>query len=488
MIIDISKWQGKINWDEQAPHLDFVIMRASCGMNKDEQLNEYATECNARHVPIHVYHFLTANNIKDAREQAAFFYATAKQFNPISYVLDIEGDSLNSGCALEMTRAFVDQLRVDGAKRVGLYTGNWAYSNMGFTPDMADWIWIARYGKNTGEIPGDEYKPVACDLWQYTSNGKAPGVKERVDVSTLYGGKTMDYFTGRDEPMAVMIGSARGDENGNAHGGAAGDQTGKEVSTQPWYKHSQGWLVFRAKDPEAAERIAYDMEAACDNSHIGYDQYERLTLYDVAKPVGFDCAKVTTDCETDCSALVRVCCAYAGIDLINFNTAGEPGVLRNSGAFNELTGAKYSDSSEYLRRGDILCTRTKGHTVVVLTNGPKAFDTSLPTLRRGDRDAKWGGDKGDSVETLQKLLIAHGFSVGSDGADGDFGRNTESAVIAFQKANGLTPDGVCGSATWTALQTPEKTYTVIIHGVNKTEMEELKKKWPQCEIAEEVSK
>ena len=34
--------------------------------------------------------------------------------------------------------------------------------------------------------------------------------------------------------MAVKIGSARIDENGKAHGGAAGDQTGKEVSTQSW--------------------------------------------------------------------------------------------------------------------------------------------------------------------------------------------------------------------------------------------------------------
>ena len=46
----------------------------------------------------------------------------------------------------------------------------------------------------------------------------------------------------------VMIGSARIDENGNAHGGKAGDQkNGKEVSAQEWYKHSKGWRVFRAK-------------------------------------------------------------------------------------------------------------------------------------------------------------------------------------------------------------------------------------------------
>ena len=55
--------------------------------------------------------------------------------------------------------------------------------------------------------------------------------------------------------MAVKIGSARIDENGKAHGGQAGDQTGKEVSTQNWYLHSKGWRVFRAKNPSVAEKI-----------------------------------------------------------------------------------------------------------------------------------------------------------------------------------------------------------------------------------------
>ena len=68
--------------------------------------------------------------------------------------------------------------------------------------------------------------------------------------------------------MAVRIGSARIDENGKARGGKAGDQTGKEVSTQNWYKHNKGWRVFRAKDPKRAEMIAQDMQWACDNKHI----------------------------------------------------------------------------------------------------------------------------------------------------------------------------------------------------------------------------
>lgn len=171
--------------------------------------------------------------------------------------------------------------------------------------------------------------------------------------------------------MAVKIGSARIDENGHAHGGKAGDQTGNEVGTQNWYKHSKGWRVFRAKSKIAAEKIAQDMQYACNNSHIGYDQYQRSTLYSVSKPLGFNCSKVTTNTETDCSALVRVCCAYAGILLPDFNTVSEANALLNSGKFTEMKGSKYTDSSDYLERGDILVTKIKGHTVVVLSNGSK---------------------------------------------------------------------------------------------------------------------
>lgn len=62
------------------------------------------------------------------------------------------------------------------------------------------------------------------------------------------------------------------------------------------------------------------------------------------------------------------------------------------------------------------------------------------------------GSEGSQVETMQVLLIEkHGISCGKDGADGDFGPNTEKAVIEFQRRKGLTADGICGISTWTAL-------------------------------------
>ena len=55
------------------------------------------------------------------------------------------------------------------------------------------------------------------------------------------------------------------------------------------------------------------------------------------------------------------------------------------------------------------------------------------------------GFQGDAVRTVQKKLKELGYYTGS--IDGDFGKETDKAVKAFQKANGLTPDGKVGEQT-----------------------------------------
>ena len=176
--------------------------------------------------------------------------------------------------------------------------------------------------------------------------------------------------------MAVMIGSARMDENGKISGGKAGDQTGKETSKQEWYLHNKGWYVLRAKSAEAREKIAQDMEYICDNPMISYDQSQNMSLYNAAKPYKFDASKVKVPCECDCAKAVRVCVLYAGIECGDFYTANEAAVLKRTGKFTQYSADKYCKSSDYLMRGDILVTRSKGHTVVVLTNGAKVSGTS----------------------------------------------------------------------------------------------------------------
>ena len=255
--------------------------------------------------------------------------------------------------------------------------------------------------------------------------------------------------------MAVKIGSARADEKGGITGGKSGDQkSGKEVSTQSWYKHSKGWRVFRPISAEHAAAIAKCMQMACDNDKIGYDQYGRSALYNDSKQYKFDVSKVTKATETDCSALVRVCCCYAGFDPGNFNTSSEPKALLNTGKFKELTGSKYTSSSDYLRAGDVLVTKTKGHTVVVITSGPKVESSvvvEVEDYKLGDRILK-NGAEGKDVKELQSLLIQLGYDLGKWGADGDFGDATEIAVREFQKDAKIDVDGEVGPQTIKAIE------------------------------------
>jgi hypothetical protein len=248
--------------------------------------------------------------------------------------------------------------------------------------------------------------------------------------------------------MAVKIGHARIDENGKAYNGKAGNQTGKEVVISNWYNHSKGWVVLRSKDAVAAENIAKCMEEACANKCIGYDQWQRLTLYDAVKDNGFKCDSdsLKTNVETDCSALVRVCLAYAGIKVANFRTTNQRAIMMATGLFEEVPEA--SSNSKYLKRGDILVTRTQGHTVVVLTDGEseqgeQTVKVTLKVLKNGSKNKQ--------VETIQRLLTSLGYSLGE--IDGEFGNKTKAAVKKYQADNGLEADGVVGLMTWQKMLT-----------------------------------
>ena len=249
--------------------------------------------------------------------------------------------------------------------------------------------------------------------------------------------------------MAVKIGSARS-SFGNT---APGDQhSGLEVSTQKWYLHAKGWYVLRAKDAAAREKIAVAMERACANNNIGYSQPTRNTLYSDVKPYGFDPAKTTKKVNTDCSALVRVCVNFAGIAAGDFITSSEVRVLMATGAFEKFTDDAHCKRDDYLLRGDILVTRTKGHTVVALGNGAKAESEAVSVAYKlGDRILK-NGMTGDDVKELQEMLISLDYDCGIWGADGEFGDATQIAVERFQTAHDCMVDGEVGPETLAALE------------------------------------
>ena len=252
----------------------------------------------------------------------------------------------------------------------------------------------------------------------------------------------------------VQLACASIDERGKISGGKAGNQTGRELRIRNYYVHSKGWRVLRCIHPEMRPLIAAAMKAAVNNRNIGYDQNQRNTLYRQVQNSGFDPAKANIACETDCSALVRVAIMYAlrscgnGTSVPDFYTANEASILLKTGLFTEMNGTRYTRNSDYLCAGDILVTRTKGHTEVVISNGSRA-DTTAGTEHKyelGERLLK-NGSEGADVKELQSLLIQLGYDCGRWGADGDFGDATEMAVEQFQHHWWLDADGDYGPKT-----------------------------------------
>ena len=119
------------------------------------------------------------------------------------------------------------------------------------------------------------------------------------------------------------------------------------------------------------------------------------------------------------------------------------------------------------------------------TPTPKVTETPTPTPTVAvPEESLKSGDKGDDVKTLQKRLKELGYFKST--VDGKFGRDTVSALKAFQEANGLENDGVAGKATYAALYSQNvlskgATPTPVVTETPDPEKEEETETWPKLQ-------
>lgn len=259
-----------------------------------------------------------------------------------------------------------------------------------------------------------------------------------------------ELFIKRD--VKIIIGSARIDEKGNSTGGAGGDQKQKttpdysgEVSLQNFYVHKKGWYVLRPKDPEVAKEISNSMRRACNNNKIGYNQSARLEILKHGTA-----SVVATNC--DCSSLIRQCIIEAsGKDPGNFTTSNEALYLVASGLFEDKVEFT---SNMNLFEGDVLVTKTKGHTVAVVEGNQRI---SLAKNDNIGTDANNQKKKGNEM-IIVLPTIKHGSTgmavkiwqaiIGTE-VTGEFNDKTLELTKAFQKSAWLNVDGIVGVKTWT---------------------------------------
>lgn len=191
-IVDISKWNGNINWDVAAAQLDLVIARVQDGSNVvDHMYQSYVREMKRRGVPFGNYAFCRFVSENDARVEARDFWNRGDK-DALFWVADVEVKTM--GNMLAGTLAFIDELRRLGAKKVGLYVGHHTYKEFQADKVNVDFVWIPRYGGNKPAYP--------CDIWQYTETGHVEGIG-KCDLNYLVGNKKLEWFTGVEQTIAA---------------------------------------------------------------------------------------------------------------------------------------------------------------------------------------------------------------------------------------------------------------------------------------------
>lgn len=187
-ILDVSRWQGRIDWDavKRSGKIDGVMIRAMGNKNGKPYLDPYFArnyaECARLGIPVGGYYYTCAVTPRQTEEElAALKTALRGKTFQLPLAIDVEDPRLRS-----LAPAKLSALVAEAAAQLeawGLYAMVYTYTNFADTAlDMAALaaydLWIADYrGKRPARRHG---------MWQYTSSGTITGVSGPVDLSVAY--------------------------------------------------------------------------------------------------------------------------------------------------------------------------------------------------------------------------------------------------------------------------------------------------------------
>lgn len=187
-ILDVSKWQGSIDWDavKRSGKIDGVMLRVLGSKGGKPYIDPFFArnyaECTRLGLPVGGYYYTCAVTQRQTEEElAALKTALRGKTFQLPLAIDVEDPRLRSLTPAKLSARVAEAAAQLEAWR--LYAMVYTYTNFADTAlDMAAFVaydlWIADYrGKRPARRHG---------MWQYTSSGKIPGVSGPVDLSHAY--------------------------------------------------------------------------------------------------------------------------------------------------------------------------------------------------------------------------------------------------------------------------------------------------------------
>lgn len=236
--MDVSEWQGKINWKKvKNSDIDFALVRISHGTKKIDNRFEYnMRQAELAGIPVGTYVYSTATRTKEALAEAHLAIEKMKGYK-VSYpvVYDLEYSEMGKQSKKQVARlalTFCNEVR-----KAGYYP--MVYCNTNWYDYKIDWkslagydVWLARYGDTIQAPPKDHYN---YTIWQSTdgdgggrlnpTRGLVAGVPKDCNVDMDFG--YVDYtekIMPRWQPRSDYVPSKEADisYDGNPYPGKTG--------------------------------------------------------------------------------------------------------------------------------------------------------------------------------------------------------------------------------------------------------------------------
>lgn len=191
--IDVSKWQGTINWSEvKKSGIEFAMIRigyrgsTSGNIFMDPKFKSNVAGATSNGIKVGLYFFSMAKDEAEAIQEAAWTVDIAKNYKityPIAYDFESWGYDRMAGISNEQIQknalAFLGYVKASGYSGMMYGSKNALNSRFSMSSFSQYKVWLAHYTESTN------YKG-RYNMWQYTDKGSVPGISGYVDMNTAY--------------------------------------------------------------------------------------------------------------------------------------------------------------------------------------------------------------------------------------------------------------------------------------------------------------
>lgn len=192
-VIDVSYYQGNINWDLFAKESDCygVILRLGYYTTLDKKFESYLKEIKRINIPYGIYLFSYSKTEKGALKEANFVSSMVDKYDlspSLGIFYDIESWNSKNSNSNDISKRMYDNIvqifinkvssHINYKYKVKVYSGRWYAMNRLGSIAKSYVDWVAEYNKTC------KYDSI-YSMWQYTSRARVPGINTNVDVSYI---------------------------------------------------------------------------------------------------------------------------------------------------------------------------------------------------------------------------------------------------------------------------------------------------------------